>query len=405
MLKRKGYKFKLKTNDEIDEKLSQFSGCCRFVWNKALALNLKRLEAKQPLMWYRELAFWLKFWKTTDEYGFLKDCHSQILQQTLKSLDRAFKDAFDKKQANKRIPRFKQKFSSNGFRYPQGFKIDNRRVFLPKIGWVGFHKSRKIEGKPKNITVKRESDGWYFSVQTEIEVADPVHPSNSTVGIDLGISRFATLSNGEYIEPLNALKKEKIKLVNAQRKLARQKKKSSNWKKQKKTIRNIHRRIQNSRNDFLHKHSTAISKNHAIVFVEDLRILNMSKSAQGTVDEPGKNVKAKSGLNRSILDQAWGYFRIQLEYKLNWLGGEFRVVNPKYTSQQCPNCRKIDSENRKTQSEFVCQGCSYENHADVVGSMNVLAAGLAVMACEANSIGSRQQEPVGNRKKVLSCSV
>jgi len=405
MLQRKAYKFKLKTNREDEEKLSQFSGCCRFVWNKALALNLTRLEAKQPLLWYNELAFWLTFWKKTDEHAFLKDCHSQVLQQTLKNLDRAFKDAFDKKQTNKRIPRFKQKFCSDGFRYPQGFKIENRSVFLPKIGWVGFYKSRKIEGKPKNLNVTREADGWYFSVQTEIEVADPVHPSKSMVGVDLGIVRFATLSNGEYIEPLNALNKERAKLANAQRKLARQKKRSNNWKKQKRRIGNIHRKIRNSRNDFLHKVSTTISKNHAVVFVEDLRILNMSRSAKGTTDELGSNVKAKSGLNRSILDQAWGLFRSQLEYKIAWVGGDFRFVNPKYTSQKCPNCQTIDSENRRTQSEFVCQSCSYTNHADVVGAMNVLAAGLAVMACEANSIRSRQQESVGNCKKVLPCSV
>lgn len=405
MLKRKAYKFKLKTNRETEEKFSQFSGCCRFVWNKALALNLKRLEFKQSIMWYTELCFWLAFWKKTEEHGFLKGCHSQVLQQTLKNLDRAFKDAFDKKQVNKRIPRFKQKFCSDGFRYPQGFKIENRRIFLPKIGWISFYKSRKIEGKPKNITVTREVDGWYFSVQTEIEIADPVHPSKSMIGLDLGVSRFATISNGEYIEPLNALSKERTKLANAQRKLARQKKKSNNWKKQKKRIGNIHRKIRNSRNDFLHKTSTAISKNHAVVFVEDLRILNMSRSAKGTFDDPGRNVKAKAGLNRSILDQSWGCFRNQLEYKLAWLGGEIRGVDPKYTSQKCPRCHKTDSRNRRTQSEFVCQNCSYENNADVVGAMNILAAGLAVMACEANSNRSRQQESIGNRKKVLSCSV
>lgn len=405
MLKRKAYKFKLKTSREIEKRCSQFSGCCRFVWNKALALNLTRLEAKQPLLWYNELAFWLTFWKKTEEHGFLKDCHSQVLQQTLKNLDRAFKDGFDKKQSKKRIPKFKHKFRSEGFRYPQGFKIENRRVFLPKIGWAGFYKSRKIEGKPKNLTVSREADGWYFSVQTEIEIEDPVHPSISMVGIDLGISRFATLSNGETIQPLNALKKERNKLANAQRKLARQKKKSNNWKKQKKRIGNIHRKIRNSRNDFLHKTSTAISKNHAVVFVEDLRILNMSNSAKGTSDEPGSCVRAKTGLNRSILDQSWGFFRSQLEYKTAWYGGEVRVVNPKYTSQKCPNCQKIDPENRKTQSEFVCRSCSYENHADLVGAMNVLAAGLAVMACEANSKRSRQQESVGNRERVLPCTV
>lgn len=131
----------------------------------------------------------------------------------------------------------------------------------------------------------------------------------------------------------------------------------------------------------------------------------MSMSAKGTFDDPGRNVKVKAELNRSILDQSWGCFRNQLEYKLAWLGGEIWGVDPKYTSQKCPRCHKIDSGNRRTQSEFVCQGCSYENNADVVGAMNVLAAGLAVMACEANFNRSRQQESVGNRKKVLSCSV
>ncbi|PIS01483.1 MAG: transposase, partial [Chlamydiae bacterium CG10_big_fil_rev_8_21_14_0_10_35_9] len=350
MIIRKAYKFKLKASHEIEEKLSQFSGCCRFVWNKALALNMKRLEEKQPIMWYQELSFWLTFWKSTEEHHFLKDCHSQVLQQTLKNLERAFKDAFDKTQKNKRLPNFKRKFCSDSFRYPQGFKFENRRVFLPKIGWVSYRKSREIEGTPKNITVKWESDGWYFSVQTELEVEDPIHSSKSMVGIDMGISRFATLSTGEYIEPLNALKKEQVKLANAQRKLARQEKKSNNWKIQKKEIGKIHRKIRNSRNDFLHKTSTAISKNHGVVFVEALRISNMSASAKGTIDEPGKNVKAKAGLNRSILDQAWGLFRSQLEYKLAWLGGELRYVDPKYSSQRCPNCKTIDSENRKSQS-------------------------------------------------------
>lgn len=405
MIIRKAYKFKLKTNNQIEEKLAQFSGCCRFVWNKALALNMKRLEENQSLMWYQELSFWLTFWKGTDEHSFLKNCHSQILQQTLKNLERAFKDAFDKKQKNKRFPRFKQKFCSDSFRYPQGFKFDNRRIFLPKIGWVGYYKSQEIQGKPKNVTVKREVDGWYFSVQTEIEAEDPVHSSESIVGIDLGVTRFATLSNGEHIEPLNALKKEQIKLVKAQRKLARQKKKSNKWKAQKKKIGIIHRKIRNSRNDFLHKTSTAISKNHAIVFVEDLCISNMSASAKGTIDEPGKNVKAKSRLNRSILDQAWGLFRSQLEYKLSWLGGKLYSVDPRYSSQKCPNCRTIDPENRKSQSEFKCWVCSYEDHADLVGAKNILAAGLAVMACVANRISGRQQEPVGNRKIVLPCIV
>ena len=404
MLKRKAYKFKLKTNAEIEKQLTRFSGCSRFVWNKALALNLKRLAEKQPLMWYHELAFWLTFWKKTEDLGFLKECHSQILQQTLKHLDRAFKDAFDVKQPNKRMPRFKRKFCSDSFHYPQGFKLENRRVFLPKIGWIGFYKSQAIEGTLKNLTVKRQADGWYFSVQTEIEIEKPNASSESVIGIDVGITRFATLSNGEYIKPLNPLKKDLLALAHAQKKLARQEKKSNNWKKQKRWIQKIHKKISNSRHDFLHKTSTQLSKNHAVVFVEELSIGSMSKSAKGTSKASGKNVRMKRYLNRSILDQGWGLFKSQLAYKLNWLGGEIRAVNPRYTSLRCPKCQRIDKGNRKSQREFHCLHCSYENHANLVGAMNILAAGLAVLACEANSTRSRQQEPVGNRKKVLSCS-
>ena len=405
MLIRKAYRFKLKVNEGIEQKLSQTAGCCRFLWNKALALNLKRLEEKHPLLWYHELAFWLTFWKKTEELNFLRLAHSQPLQQTLKHLDRAFKEGFDRSQINKRIPKFKKRFRGDSFCYPQGFTFENRRVFLPKIGWVGFHKSKKIEGEPKNLTVKKEADGWYISVQVEEEVNAPIHPSQSRVGIDLGVSRFATLSNGEYVASLNIFRKYQIKLANLQKKLARQRKFSNRWREQKQKIGRIHRKIKNCRLDYLHQATRKISKNHAVVFLEDLKIANMSRSAKGSIESPGTNVKAKSGLNKSILDQGWGIFCNLLTYKLEWLGGAVSYVNPQYTSQKCPKCSSIDERNRQTQSEFQCIQCQYKNHADHVGAINILAAGLAAMACQANSVKSRQQEPIGNRKEVLSYAV
>jgi len=401
MLIRKAYKYKLKTNEVIDQKLSQMTGCCRFVWNKALGINLQRLESKQPLMWYHELAFWLTFWKKTDELSFLKECPSQSLQQTLMNQARAFKDAFNKNQPNKRIPRFKKKFRADSFCYPQGFKIENRRVFLPKLGWINFYKSREIEGTPKNITVKRDADGWSISIQVEIEVGKPKHSSKSVVGIDLGVKRFATLSTGKYFSSLNSFRRHENLLAKAQQKLARQEKQSNKWKKQKNEIRKIHQKIRNKRLDRLHWISSKVSKKHAITILEDLKIANMSKSSKGTKEAPGKNVKAKSGLNKSIIDQGWGMFVDLLRYKQTHMGGELILVNPQYTSQQCPNCLKTDARNRVSQSSFKCTGCEYQDNADLTGAKNILAAGLAVMACQANSIKSRQQEPVRIRKVVL----
>lgn len=394
---RKAYKYRLKAKPDQAALFSMQAGCCRFVWNKALVINLSRLERKQSLLWYNEMAFWLAFWKSTDEAAFLKEAPSQSLQQTLRDLDRAFRDSFDKNQPGKRLPRFKKKGRhTDSFRYPQGFKLDGDRVFLPKIGWVRFIKSREIEGTPRNITVSRRGDHWYVSIQTEREIADPVHSSTSAVGIDLGISRFATLSNGSFLEPLNSFKKLGEKLAREQQRLSRKKKHSANWQKQKQRITRLHIRIAAARNDYLHKASTTISKNHAMVYVEDLRIRNMSKSAAGTSEAPGHNVWAKSGLNRSILDQGWFEFRRQLEYKLSWSGGRLVAVPARNTSRSCPACGHVSRENRKTQARFSCVGCGLEEHADLVGAINILRAGHARIACEVS--GALMPPATGTRQ-------
>lgn len=200
----------------------------------------------------------------------------------------------------------------------------------------------------------------------------------------MGISRFATLSNGKYFEPKNSLKNRQIKLAKLQKQLSHKKKFSNNWKKQKAKISKLHSQITNTRNDYLHKISNHISKNHAIVYIEDLKVSNMSKSAKGTLESKGKNVKVKSGLNRSILDQGWFEFRRQLDYKLLWSGGYLVKVNPRNTSRTCPRCEHISKDNRKTQSKFECIECSYSENADLVGAINILRVGHTQLACEVN---------------------
>ena len=382
MLIRKAYKFKLKTNRKLEDKLLSFAGHCRFVWNKALAINLFKLKNKQRIMYYQELDFFSKLWKQSTEYNFLKECPSQTIQQKLKDLEKSFKDCFDKRQINKRLPRFKKRGSGDSFRYPQGFKVKDSKVFLPKIGWVKFRKSQEILGELKNITVTRRTDGWYISIQVELEQPEPKHSSKSIIGIDMGISKFATMSTGDYINPINSFKQHYKKLARVQRSLSRKVKFSTNWKKEKIQLQKIHTKISNIRRDFLHKSSTKISKSHAMIVMEDLKISNMSKSAKGDLKNPGKMVKAKSGLNKSILDQGWYEFRRQLVYKQQWLGGDVIFVSPQNTSITCPlrNCRYKSKQNRKTQSDFVCVKCNYSNNADVVGALNILRAGHVQLA-------------------------
>ena len=377
---RKGYKYRLKTKSHHKMKLRQSSGCNRCVWNKVLALQKDRLNNNQTCLSYNETAGLLVEWKKDPEMSFLRDVHSQPLQQTLKNLDRALRDAFDK-DSPKRFPTFKKKGIDDSFKYPQGFLINGDVIYLPKIGWVPFHKSRDMEGRPKNVTVSRQGNHWYIAVQVEIEVADPVHPSKKETGLDLGIARFVTLSDGTFHEPLNSFRKLQEKLAREQRKLSRKVKFSKNWHKQKAVITQIHIRIAAARKDYLHKISTAISNNHALVVLEDLKVGTMSASAQGTKEAPGRKVRQKAGLNKAILDQSWSEFRRMLEYKQLWRGGMLVAVPPQYTSQHCPECGHVHPDNRKSQAVFECSRCHYTANADYVGAVNILAAGHAVIAC------------------------
>ena len=389
MIVRWAYKFRLKTNQTIARKLAQFAGSSRLVWNKALAFQKDRLGAKQSCLSYAQITKELTQWKREEDLFFLHKVHSQALQQSLKNLSQAFKDAFDKTNP-KQFPRFKKKGQKDSFRYPQGFKVDNEngRVFLPKIGWVRSNKSQNVIGEAKNVTVSKKGQYWFGSIQVEINREIHSTPSTSIVGGDLGIARFLTLSNQEYYQPLNIFKKLKTQLAKLQKKLSKKERSSHRWRKLKSKITKLHIRIANTRNDYLHKVSSQLSQNHAIVILEDLKISNMSKSAKGTVEKPGKNVKQKSGLNRAILDQGWGEFIRQLEYKLFWNGGQIIQVDPKNTSRKCPKCNYVSAKNRKTQAVFCCQqkSCNYTANADYVGSINITEAGLALLGLRGSSL-------------------
>jgi putative transposase len=262
---------------------------------------------------------------------------------------------------------------------------------LPKLGWV----SRHVEGTIKNVTVSLRAGKWFISIQTERDVPDPVHPSQSAVGIDAGIVNLAALSTGEVIKPLNPFRKEEKRLAKPQRAQSKTKKHphknhrkkrlrgrvGKNWLKRQLGIQRKHAKIARRRKDHLHKASAAVSKNHATVVVEDLNIRNMSKSAAGTLENPGRNVAAKSGLDKSILDQAWGTLIRMTEYKLKRRGGRLIKVPPQFTSRRCPVCGHARKDNRRTQAKFKCLECGYENNAGLAAALNILAAGHAACAC------------------------
>ena len=376
--------------------MRRFAGSCRFVFNKALALQKANHEAGHKFIGYVAMAKRLTAWRNSTETAWLAQAPVHPLQHALKDLERAYKNFF---AGRADFPRFKKKGMGDSFRYPDArqFKIDeaNSRIYLPKLGWVRYRNSRNMLGTAKNITVSSTGGKWLVSIQTEREIEQPLPTSTTAIGIDVGIARFATMSDGNFIAPLNSFKKHQQRLANYQRRMSRKVKFSSNWKKAKARVQKVHSNIANARKDYLHKTSTTISQNHALVCIEDLQVRNMSKSSKGNSEQHGKMVKQKSGLNRSILDQGWGEFRRQLEYKVSWNGGMLLAVPPHNTSRTCPCCGHIAKENRITQAVFLCVDCGYENNADVVGAINVLERGYRLLACgeSVQSGRSVKQEP------------
>ncbi|GAV19872.1 putative transposase [Mariprofundus micogutta] len=364
-----------------------------------LFMNLQRLKDKQPIIRYHEAAWWLTLWKKSDEFGFLAQAQSQVLQQCLKDLDRAFSDGFDRKQPLKRMPQFKRKGLGDSFRFPQSVRIEGDRVFLPKVGIVRFRESRSIKGLIRSATVSRRGKHWFVSILTAIEVDEPVHESSTATGIDRGVVNLATLSDGSVFEGSKPLKRLSKKLAREQRRLARKTKFSNNWKKQRERITRLYIKIADARNDAIHKATTIISKNHAVTVLEDLRTKNMTASAKGSVDEPGTSVRQKAGLNRSILDMGWFEFGQQLGYKQQWRGGQVILINPRNTSRKCSTCEFTDKGNRITQEQFSCTACGHAENADLNAAKNILAAGLAATAC--GGIGGQAPYEAGTRGAVM----
>ncbi len=400
MKTRQAVKFRLVPTSVQEELLSRHAGCVRFVWNKALDLQTRRFEAGIPLLSYGDLARLLTLWRSSEEYGFLSNGPAQPQQQTLKNLDRGVWEALDRTNS-KRFPRFKKKGCGDSLRYPDPLQVkldlstrdqEGRtvlpRIFLPKVGWVKVRVSRPIEGDLKNATVIRKAGRWSVSLQTETEIPEPVALTRPVIGLDLGVVSFATTSDGTRIHPdpdgVEALKRAEKKLVREQRKLSRKYRKGSkshNFRKQKLRVAKTHEKISNMRLDFLHKISTSIGETQAVVFVEDLKIRNMTRSARSIRENPGRKVRQKSGLNRSILSRGWGTFLSFLEYKLSRRGGCLVRVDPRNTSRTCFVCGHVSPENRKTQEAFVCVACGHAENADANAARNILRAGQARSAC------------------------
>ena len=257
MRRLQAFKYELMPNGPQERQMRRFAGSCRFVYNKALALQKERYEQGEKKLGYAGLCKLLTEWRNNADTAWLADAPVHPLQQALKDLERAYANFFAKRAD---VPRFRKKGQSDRFRYPDPNQIRldqaNNRLFLPKLGWLRYRNSRDVLGMVKNITVSQSCGKWFVSLQTEREVEQPL-PNGGAVGIDMGIARFATLSDGTHYAPLNSFKRHETRLRKAQQALSRKVKFSNNWKKAKARVQRLHARIGNARRDFLHKTSTA----------------------------------------------------------------------------------------------------------------------------------------------------
>ena len=365
--------------------LDQWIGANRCLYNIALEQrSYRRFDGSYAtrLSQDKELS------RLKKEFPWFGDCPSQTFQQTLKNLDTAF-SRFFKKQGG--FPAFKKKSRPFGIKFPAPSSIKlhdhpHKRkgiVDIPKMKGLRFWKSRQLEGTLKSATVSRAAYGeYYISFLCEIEVDEPINKMPA-VGIDRGIAHTIALSSGEFFDlPVDKIKYHEEKIAFLQRQLTKKTKFSNNWKKLKNKISRRHSKTACIRRDFLWKSARTIAKSHGYIVLEDLKTKNMSKSASGTLESPGKMVAQKSGLNKAILRQGWHMFSVMLNQKAEEFGGYVDKVNPRNTSRECASCGYTHVDNRQSQDRFECQKCSHQENADINAAKVILARGLRVSAFE-----------------------
>lgn len=383
---RRGFRFKLAPSAEQEALFGQFVGVCRLVYNLAL---------EQRRDWYRQfknqtgrhLSYVSQARELTvlrAEFAWVSAVSTICQQQALRDLDAAFVRFFT---GAADFPSPRKKGVNESFRFTGRdvhIRSLNRKwseVWLPKIGWVKFRDSRPLRGKINNATVSLSALGWHVSFACEIEHEVPAsYPA--AVGIDRGIANTLSLSTGEHLSlpaSLSAIDRRKRQ---AQRALAR---KTRGSKRRAKALRRVSRlsaRAARIRLDWQHKTALGIAQRFGAVTMEDLNIKNMTASAKGTIAAPGRNVRQKAGLNRSILNQGWGEFQRILAYKIAERGGTLTLVGPAYTSQTCSDCGAIDRLSRESQAAFVCRHCGFRAHADHNAAINILRRNTASMGME-----------------------
>jgi len=367
------FRYKLKPTQEQEQLLREFAGVCRLVYN--LALEQRRIWGKSHGCNFHTAAADLKHFRR--EFDFVGAVSQTAQQQALKDLDRAFQNFFAGRAS---YPSPRKRFINDSFRFVGREitveKLNRRwaRVKFPKIGWVKLRLSRPVQGQIRNATVKRDTLGWHVSICTIREIEDQA-PIPRACGVDRGVTVPAMTSDGENFHLPEELAKWERRRRKAQRTASRRKRGSMRHGKALRRASLISSKIGRIRDQWQHETALKLAKSYGIVVLEDLRTKNMTRSAKGTIDAPGRMVRQKSGLNRSILNVGWFGLQMKLQYKLEERGGDLQLVDPKHTSQCCSACETVDRNSRKSQALFCCTNCGFTLNADLNAAVNILRRG------------------------------
>ena len=388
---RKAYQFRIYPTKKQEVKLNSTLSTCRHLYNDSLAKRKGQAEINRLNREFDVFPWgkpeWINYYDQANDLAraktpYQKEVFSQVLQNTLKRVDRSFKNFFN----GFGYPRFQGRDRYNSFTYPQsGFGIEDGKLILSKIGNIRIILHREIEGTIKTCTVKKDVDQWYVTFSVEMD--DPVPAEIKTqTGIDVGLSSLITMSNGEQIEPPEFLRASEKKLTREQIRLSRKKKLSNNRIRQKTIVARTHRTIRNQRKDFAHKTSRMLVDTYDHIVFEDLQIRNMMQNHH---------------LAKSISDAGWGQLIQFTNYKAEYAGNVVELVNPRGTSQECicgyPVPKTLSMRIHKCPNCGLVAGRDHVS-ANVIENRSSTVGTTGFQACLSNlSIGTMKQEAPSER--------
>ncbi len=384
-------RYRLQLTPAQEAALLEHCGHARFVWNLAVEQHAHWAPGRKSAPGFAEQCRQLT--EARAEFAWLRAGSIIVQQQALKDFAQAMANFFGK--THKR-PTWRKRGQGEGFRIVAVKAGDVRRlsrsvgeVRIPKVGWVRFRWSRAVPDGVKSYRITRDSAGRWHVAFAAIPDPVPAPGTGEVVGVDRGVAVSVALSTGEMLNVPGLREAEKARLLRLLRKLARAKRGSNRRAKVKAAIARLKARETDRRKDWIEKTSTDLARRFDVIAVEDLKIRNMTRSAKGTLEAPGCNVRQKAGLNRGILAAGWGQLVERLEQKAP---GRVQKINPRFTSQTCNACNHIARESRESQALFLCVACGHQDNADVNAAKNIrdTAAGHAVAARGGQPLG----EPV-----------